>query len=128
LHKNNQIIWSLFLLLYQRYFNFRKISALLLLVSKAIGSLRWGLPFQAKRRNGGKFQWRSAEGRLPSKSRFFAYFFLKKVREKIFIIAQKFSEIRVIISIICAEYCNSILNNKLNSIKFYAPSYFSTPS
>jgi hypothetical protein len=54
----------------------------MLLVSKAIGSLHWGLPFRAKRRNGGKFQWRSAEGRLPSKSRFFAYFFLKKVREK----------------------------------------------
>jgi len=54
----------------------------MLLVSKAFGSLRWGLPFRARRRNGGKFQWRSAEGRLPSKSRFFAYFFLKKVREK----------------------------------------------
>jgi hypothetical protein len=69
----------------------------MLLVSKAIGSLRWGLPFQAKRRNGGKFKWRSAEGRLPSKSRFFAYFFLKKVREKIYFIAQKFLEIRVVL-------------------------------
>jgi hypothetical protein len=61
----------------------------MLLVSKAIGSLRWGLPFRAKRRNGGKFQWRSAEGRLASKSRFFAYFFLKKVREKNFFNFQK---------------------------------------
>jgi hypothetical protein len=48
--------------------------------------LRWGLPFQAKQRNGGKFQWRSAEGRLPSKSRFFAYFFLKKSKREKFIV------------------------------------------
>jgi hypothetical protein len=56
----------------------------MLLVSKAIGSLRWDLPFRAKRRNGGKFQWRSAKGRLPSKSRFFVYFFLKKWEKKIY--------------------------------------------
>jgi hypothetical protein len=52
-----------------------------------------GSPIPSEAKEWGKFQWRSAEGRLPSKSRFFAYFFLKKVREKIFIIAQKFSEI-----------------------------------
>jgi len=42
--------------LYQRYFNFRKNSALMLLDSKAVGSLRWGLPFLRFARNGGKFQ------------------------------------------------------------------------
>jgi len=53
---------------------------------KAIGSLRWGLPFRAKRRNGA-----CSNGGLPKadsliKADFFAYFFLKKVREKIFLL------------------------------------------
>jgi len=65
----------------------------MLLVSKAIGSLRWGLPFRAKRWNGGNFQWRSAKGRLPSKSRFFAYFFLKKVREKYLLLLKNFRKL-----------------------------------
>jgi hypothetical protein len=79
----------------------------MLLVSKAIGSLCWGLPFQScempviaralARSNLVIVMWiillrllRYARnddvGRLPSKSRFFAYFFLKKVRKKMLLI------------------------------------------